>query len=61
MTMRINKAQQRALLKVYDRDRSVAATFLAFRRTARIHYVDCLMVPWKGMWLGIETDGHTHS
>lgn len=21
----------------------------------------CVMVPWKGMWLGIETDGHTHS
>ncbi len=20
-----------------------------------------LMVPWKGMWLGIERDGHTHS
>lgn len=22
---------------------------------------DCVMLPWKGMWLGIETDGHTHS
>lgn len=21
----------------------------------------CVMVPWKGMWLGIETDGYTHS
>ena len=20
-----------------------------------------LMVPWCGMWLGIETDGYTHS
>ena len=22
---------------------------------------DCVMLPWKGMWLGIETDGYTHS
>ena len=22
---------------------------------------DCIMVQWCGMWLGIETDGHTHS
>lgn len=21
----------------------------------------CVMLPWKGMWLGIETDGYTHS
>lgn len=21
----------------------------------------CVMVPWKGMWLGIEKDGCTHS
>lgn len=22
---------------------------------------DCVMVPWCGMWLGIEPDGYTHS
>ena len=22
---------------------------------------DCIMVPWCGMWLGIEKDGYTHS
>lgn len=22
---------------------------------------DCIMVPWLGMWLGIEPDGYTHS
>lgn len=22
---------------------------------------DCVMVPWCGMWLGIEQDGYTHS
>jgi hypothetical protein len=21
----------------------------------------CVMLPWKGMWLGIEPDGYTHS
>lgn len=21
----------------------------------------CVMVPWRGMWIGIETDGYTHS
>jgi hypothetical protein len=21
----------------------------------------CVMLPWAGMWLGIETDGYTHS
>lgn len=21
----------------------------------------CVMLPWAGMWLGIEPDGHTHS
>jgi hypothetical protein len=21
----------------------------------------CIIIPWKTMWLGIETDGHTHS
>jgi hypothetical protein len=21
----------------------------------------CVMVPWAGMWLGIEPDGYTHS
>jgi hypothetical protein len=22
---------------------------------------DCIMLPWRGMWLGIEPDGYTHS
>jgi hypothetical protein len=21
----------------------------------------CIMLPWRGMWLGIEPDGYTHS
>jgi hypothetical protein len=23
--------------------------------------INCLMLPWCGMWLGIEPDGNTHS
>lgn len=32
-----------------------------FRRTTFIAFGDCVMVPWKGMVLGIEKDGYTHS
>lgn len=35
-------------------------TYGQFRRTVKQGY-DCLMVRWQGMWLGIETDGYTHS
>ncbi len=21
----------------------------------------CVMIPWRGMWVGVETDGHTHT
>ena len=34
-----------------------------FRRSV-VAYSDgsgCIMVEWRKMWLGIETDGHTHS
>jgi hypothetical protein len=36
--------------------------YRAFRKTV-VPFVgdDCVMVPWAGMWLGIETDGYTHS
>ena len=36
------------------------ATYREFRRTVQRGY-DCIMVPWCGMWLGIESDGYTHS
>lgn len=42
------------------------ATYRQFRRTvvpAAGGYCgeNYILVPWCGMWLGIETDGHTHS
>ena len=58
----LTREQRVALKKVYDRDFMVAPSYLAFRRTAfRAFFDDCIMVPWKGMILGIETDGYTHS
>ncbi len=35
-------------------------SYLEFRRTVQ-YYDDCIMIPWYGMWLGIESDGYTHS
>ncbi len=35
-------------------------SYLQFRRSVQRGY-DCIMVPWCGMWLGIEQDGYTHS
>ena len=35
-------------------------TYRQFRRLVAPGYV-CAMVPWCGMWLGIEQDGYTHS
>lgn len=35
-------------------------TYRQFRRTIKPGW-DCIMVPYCGQWLGIETDGYTHS
>ena len=59
----ITKAQQRAVLNVYLRDTSEASSYLQFmRKIVRTYLSDgCIMLHWKGMWLGIEADGYTHS
>lgn len=37
-------------------------SYLQFLRTAHYsHLMGCVMLPWEGMILGIEADGHTHS
>jgi hypothetical protein len=56
----ITKAQQKAVLKVYLRDIEEASSYLQFRRRVK-RGRDCIMLQWKGMWLGIELDGYTHS
>lgn len=58
--MTLTKAQRTALLAVYNRDRSVAPSYRQFRRRVQFGF-DYVMIEWKGMWLGIELDGYTHS
>jgi hypothetical protein len=54
----ITKEQQQALKRVFERGNDLS--YLSFRRTAK-GGPDCVMLPWCGMWLGIEPDGYTHS
>ena len=58
---KLTRAQRVALLKVYNRDRSVALTYRAFRNRVTGGRGDYIVLPWKGMMLGIETDGYVHS
>jgi len=59
--MILTRKQREALKKIYDRG-PLPITYLQFRRTVQYAYhMDCAMVPWQGMWLGIEADGYTHS
>jgi hypothetical protein len=67
------KEQRRALYSIWRRDNERPALtlhligtksygeYLKFRRTAVQSHMGCMMLPWKGMWLGIEPDGYTHS
>lgn len=57
----LTKAQQIALHRQWLRfDQGMS--YRAFRRTVQPMISDrCVMVKWCGMWLGIETDGYTHS
>ena len=61
----LTRQQREALLKVYGRGwggNPKPKTYLQFRRTAQsLPCDDCIIVPWAGMWLGIEADGYTHS
>ena len=70
--MKLTKLQQRALLSVFkrgpqysrlDRFHQKPLTYLQFRRLATplLAGGGCIMIPWNGMFLGIETDGYTHS
>jgi len=57
----ITKAQQQALLAIWDRNSPTnPPTYLAFRRQVQPG-PGCILIPWSGMWLGIEPDGYTHS
>jgi hypothetical protein len=61
--VKTTKAQRQALHQVWTRtiyDKPNPLTYREFRATVQPGW-DCIMVPWAGMWLGIESDGYTHS
>jgi len=58
--MVLTKEQRQALKRIYNRGANPNESYLSFRRKV-IQGMDCLMVEWSGMWLGIESDGYTHS
>ena len=41
----------------------VALSYREFRRRVEPYFdsTGCIMVPWCGMWLGIERDGDAHT
>jgi len=60
------RAQRESLLRIWQRindARRPSQTTLPYRqfRKTVAPGPDCLMVPFAGMWLGIERDGYTHS
>lgn len=54
----LTKAQRAALKRVWLRD--TTKPYRLFRKTA-LNYGEYVMIPFAGMWLGIEKDGYTHS
>jgi delta-aminolevulinic acid dehydratase/porphobilinogen synthase len=57
------KEQRKAMRRIYMRtvtESESTLTYRQWRRTVQQGY-DCLMVKFAGMWLGIESDGYTHS
>ena len=72
--MKLTRKQRRALYTLYQRGPLIFSngqthsavsgeqplTYRQFRHCIRPAW-NCIMVPWCGQWLGIETDGYTHS
>jgi hypothetical protein len=58
----ITRAQREAIARKFAQSPSGAATYREFRKRAQLASFDgVVMLPWCGMWLGIERDGYTHS
>lgn len=60
----LTRPQRIALKRLYDRaaKSDPDLTYRAFRRTVRPYFGDdCVLVPFAGMWVGIEPDGYTHT
>jgi len=58
--MKLTKAQRKAVKRKFDINPDGAKSYSEFRRRVVQGY-GYIMLPWCHMWLGIETDGYTHS
>jgi hypothetical protein len=60
--VKLTRAQRESLKKVFLRttDKPTLNLYRAFRRKVQWGW-GCIMVPFSGMWLGIEPCGYTHS
>lgn len=63
--VKTTRQQRIALWKLWARTHPShdMPTYRQFRKTV-VGYLgdpDCIMVPWCGMWVGIEADGYTHT
>ena len=57
----LTRGQRIALKRIYDRPTDWNnGTYRQFRRKVSPG-PGCIMIPWCGMWLGIEPNGYTHS
>jgi len=56
----ITKAQRVAILRKYQQSPDGAKSYREFRKRVK-RGPGFLVLPWCGMWLGIEPDGYTHS
>lgn len=58
----LTREQRKALKQVYDRV-PLGISYKEFRKSVEPLWdkSGCIIVKWCNMWLGIETDGYTHS
>lgn len=67
----LTEKQQQAVLRVYHRGPVTKdaegnrypkpLSISEFADKISVGYDNCIMLPWQGMWLGIEKDGYVHS
>lgn len=59
--MIITKQQRQAIKKLYDRNADGASSYRSFRYRFRQMIGGYIGGAWCSMFIGIETDGYTHS
>lgn len=58
---KITRKQSEAIKRLYDRSHKVSESYLTFRRGFHQYFGGYIGAQWCGMFIGIETDGYTHS